>query len=237
MYTYQLEEQEETFRAHCKEQRKALIQRGKNFEEEGGGLEPDEYDRLLKVEALYVSESERLSKLKGLLARKTQQCHVIKRKIDDVASRVELVQYERRFVELYEQIAANLAETRRYYTKYNNMTDTHKFLTKEISILNSISSKYAAVSASDAQKAAFLANLDTIQAGVKEHLSRVQGKEKEEAAKRDALSDQLNKVLHRAGGRLVQGLGGGSGGERRGKETKQDVVPQQSLHVCTRRCG
>ena len=39
-----------------------------------------------------------------------------------MASRAELVQYERRFVEVYEQIAANLEETRRYYTKYNTLT-------------------------------------------------------------------------------------------------------------------
>jgi len=192
-----LEEQEETFRAHCNEQRRVLVARCKNFEEEGGGLPPEEYDRLLKVEALFASESERLSKLKGLLARKTQQCHVLKRKIDDVASRAELVQYERRFVELYEQIAATLEETRRYYTKYNTLTDTHKFLTKEISILNSISSKYSAVSASDTQKAAFLANLDTIQAGVKDNLSRVQGKEKDETMNRDSLADKLNTARSR----------------------------------------
>ena len=205
-----LEEQEETFRAHCKEQRKALVMRCKNFEDEGGGLPAEEYDRLLKVEALFASESERLSKLKGLLARKTQQCHVLKRKIDDVASRAELVQYERRFVELYEQIAANLEETRRYYTKYNTLTDTHKFLTKEISILNSISSKYSAVSASESQKAAFLVNLDTIQAGVKENLSRVQGKEKDETARREALSDQLNKVMCGQRGRGVEASAMGS---------------------------
>ena len=112
---------------------------------------------------------------------------------------------QRRFVEVYEQISANLEETRRYYTKaqilkkyhcwvssreicqgaelwefhffplfvcavqhadrhaqvpdqgdshfylfaisvqYNTLTDTHKFLTKEISILNSIATKYPAV--------------------------------------------------------------------------------------------
>ena len=68
----------------------------------------------------------------------------------------------------------------RYYTKYNTLTDTHKFLTKEISILNSISSKYAAVSASETQKAAFLAQIDTIQAGVKDNLTRVEQKEAEE---------------------------------------------------------
>ena len=86
-------------------------------------------------------------------------------------------------------------ESCRYYTKYNTLTDTHKFLTKEISILNSISSKYAAVSASETQKAAFLAQIDTIQAGVKDNLTRVEQKEAEEMAQRDGLSDKLNKVL------------------------------------------
>ena len=53
------------------------------------------------------------------------------------------------------------------------------------------------MSASDTQKAGFLANLDTIQAGVKDNLSRVQGKEKDETAKRDSLADKLNKAsLH-----------------------------------------
>ena len=83
-----------------------------------------------------------------------------------MASRAELVQYERRFVEVYEQIAANLEETRRYYTKYNTLTDTHKFLTKEISILNSIASKYPAVAASETQKTAFLAQIDSIYSGL-----------------------------------------------------------------------
>ena len=158
-----LEHDEDAFRAHCKEQRRELVARCNNFEDEGGGLAPEEHDRLVKVEELYATECERLSKIKRLLAHKTQQCHVLKRKIDDVATRAELVQYERRFVELYEQIAANLEETRRYYSKYNALTDTHKFLAKEISILNSISSKYVTVSASESQKAAFLAQMDNIQ--------------------------------------------------------------------------
>jgi hypothetical protein len=33
----------------------------------GGGLPAEDFDRLLKVEALFTAEAERLSKLKGLL--------------------------------------------------------------------------------------------------------------------------------------------------------------------------
>jgi hypothetical protein len=46
---------------------------------------------------------------------------------------------------VYEQVAGNLEETRRYYTKYNTLSDTHKYLTKEISILNSIGKQYPQV--------------------------------------------------------------------------------------------
>ncbi len=42
-------------------------------------------------------------------------------------------------------MATKLEETRRYYTKYNTLTDTHKFLTKEVSILNSIYKQYPQV--------------------------------------------------------------------------------------------
>jgi len=61
----------------------------------------------------YNSEMAKLNKLRQLLAKKTQEAQLIKRKIDEIPTRTELVQYERRFVELYEQVAAKLEETRR----------------------------------------------------------------------------------------------------------------------------
>jgi hypothetical protein len=97
------------------------------------------------VEEMYEEESTKLERMRLAVAAKTQDIHMLKRKIDDVPTRAELVQYERRFVELYEQVATKLDETKRYYTKYNTLTDTHKFMTKEVSILNSISKQYPQV--------------------------------------------------------------------------------------------
>ena len=51
-------------------------------------------------------------------------------------------QYEKRFVELYEQITAKLEETRRYYDVFNTLQETKKLLQKEISLLNSIESQF-----------------------------------------------------------------------------------------------
>lgn len=72
---------------------------------------------MLRIEELYASETEKLKRLRLALAKKTQEIHLVKRKIDDIPTRTELVQYERRFVELYEQVAAKLEETRRYYIR------------------------------------------------------------------------------------------------------------------------
>ncbi|KAJ1482165.1 hypothetical protein T484DRAFT_1804824, partial [Baffinella frigidus] len=97
------------------------------LEEGEGGLPPEELERIQKVgvEALFTTERAKLKRLRQSLATKTQQVHLVRRKIDDMATRGELVQYERRFLQVYEQVAGNLEETRRYYTKYNTLSDTH----------------------------------------------------------------------------------------------------------------
>ena len=60
------------------------------------------------------------------------------RRIDETPSRTELLQYEKRFMELYEQIQAKHEETKRFYSQYNTTTDNQGFVNKEISLLNSI---------------------------------------------------------------------------------------------------
>lgn len=54
------------------------------------------------------------------------------RTIDDTPTRTELIQYERRFVELYQQVTWKLDETRKYYDMYNTLDTTLSFLQKEV---------------------------------------------------------------------------------------------------------
>ena len=51
----------------------------------------------------YTSEKERYAKMRRQLAKKTRQVEALKRYIDDIPGRAELSQYQRRFVELYNQ--------------------------------------------------------------------------------------------------------------------------------------
>ena len=71
-------------------------------------------------------------RLRELLAQANLEVSHSVRKIDDVPTRTELIQYERRFVELYQQVAWKLDETKKYYAMYNTLDTTLSFMQKEV---------------------------------------------------------------------------------------------------------
>lgn len=111
-------------------------------------------------------EKERLHVIRMQLAKKNRAIVSIERKLDNVPDRTELAQYQRRFIELYSQgevfffsnvlcnffilkkfslisVSAKHRETKQYFTLYNTLNDTKQYLTKELSLLNSIFENYA----------------------------------------------------------------------------------------------
>jgi len=62
----------------------------------------------------------------------------MERMIDEVPSRTEMSQYQKRFLELYSQVASKLSETRQYYNLYNTLDSTKLYLSREVTLLNSI---------------------------------------------------------------------------------------------------
>ena len=88
------------------------------------------------------------------------------RVIDDVPTRTELIQYEKRFVELYQQVAWKLEETRKYYDLYNTLDSTLGFIQKEIKVLNSVSDNFHSAMRSTTAKAEFSKQFETIVKGV-----------------------------------------------------------------------
>lgn len=112
-------------------------------------------------------ERERLHLIRMQLAKKNRAIVSIERKLDNIPDRTELAQYQRRFIELYSQgnchvfkknkkrtrkiqnhsdfisVSAKHRETKQYFTLYNTLNDTKQYLTKELSLLNSIFENYA----------------------------------------------------------------------------------------------
>lgn len=179
-----LKEQEQNFREHCKSD--LLLLRGKLQEIESGTPEEEE-DRLKE----YEDQKETVTKARLQLAKKNRAIASLTRQLDDVPGRSELTQYQRRFMELYNQVSAKHKETKQYYTLYNTLDDTKLYLSKELSLLNSIQDNYNEAMASTSGKEQFLKQFEAIVAGVKRNKSKVEKRCADEKNRRDGLSRQL----------------------------------------------
>ncbi|XP_061186128.1 coiled-coil domain-containing protein 93-like isoform X4 [Saccostrea echinata] len=192
-----LKKQEQDFKAHCKEEMSRLKAQIEDLK--AGTEEEDSEDktRASLIDKQYEADREKLHKIRLLLARKTREIAVLQRKIDEVPSRAELSQYQRRFVELYDQVSATHKETKQFYTLYNTLDDTKLYLNKEISLLNSIHDNFRQAMASPASREQFLKQFENIVEGIKQNKAKLEKRKQEEKMKRDQLNDQYLDLVEK----------------------------------------
>lgn len=87
-------------------------------------------------------EQERLQGLRLQVAKQNRMIVTVQRQLDNIPDRTELAQYQKRFLELYNQVSAKHRETKQFFTLYNTLSDTKMCLQKELSFLNSIHDSY-----------------------------------------------------------------------------------------------
>ncbi|KAG5316978.1 CCD93 protein, partial [Acromyrmex heyeri] len=179
-----LKEQEYNFREQCKSDLNFL--RGM-LQEIENGAPMEEEDRVKE----YEEQKEIIIRVRLQLAKKNRIIASLTRQLDDVPGRSELTQYQRRFMELYNQVSAKHKETKQYYTLYNTLDDTKLYISKELSLLNSIQDNYNEAMASTSGKEQFLKQFETIVAGVKRNKAMVEKRCTDEKGRRDTLSRQL----------------------------------------------
>ncbi|XP_042901426.1 coiled-coil domain-containing protein 93 isoform X2 [Parasteatoda tepidariorum] len=192
-----LKKQEQEFRAHCKEELarlKSEIEELKASSEQGTS-EDNEHTEM--VEKQYNLDKEKLQKIRMLLARKNKEIAVIQRKFDEVPSRAELSQYQKRFVELYNQVAAKHKETKQFYTLYNTLEDTRMYITKEVDLLNSIQENFTEAMSSSSSRGEFLTKLEQIVERIIQNKAKVEKKKLELKDQRDKLNDHLVDLIEK----------------------------------------
>lgn len=91
-----LKEQEFNFREQCKSDLNLLKNKLQEIE---NGTSEEEEDRLKE----YEEQKEAVMKVRLQLAKKNRAIASLTRQLDDVPGRSELTQYQRRFMELYNQ--------------------------------------------------------------------------------------------------------------------------------------
>lgn len=119
----------------------------------------------------------------------------IQRQLDNIPDRTELAQYQRRFLELYNQVSAKHRETKQYYTLYNTLDDTKLYVEKELSLLNSIYENYNEGMINQQTKDQFIKQFEAIVEGIKQTQDKVKTKYKDEKIKQDSLKAQLMSLI------------------------------------------
>jgi len=97
----------------------------------------------------------------------------MQRQLDEIPSRAELAQYQKRFLELYIQVSSKLSETRQFYNLYNILDATKLYLEREVSLLNNIFDNFEKAKATKGNQERFLDTLENMLKSVRELLAKV----------------------------------------------------------------
>lgn len=191
-----LKSQEQQFRAHCREEMSRLQQNIDNLKSESAESS-EEKERGLVFEQQLKAEREKLQKIRLLLARRNREIAILQRKIDEVPSRAELTQYQKRFIELYAQVSATHKETKQFFTLYNTLDDKKVYLEKEVNLLNSIHDNFQQAMASSGTREQFLRQMEQIVDGIRQNRNKMEKKKQENKMRRDQLNDEYLEMLEK----------------------------------------
>ncbi|KAK9538168.1 hypothetical protein VZT92_005720 [Zoarces viviparus] len=190
-----LKQQEQEFRTHCREEMVRLQQNIKELKTASGQDTEEEKERNQLIDKQYNTDREKLQKIRLLMARRNREIAILQRKIDEVPSRAELTQYQKRFIELYSQVSATHKETKQFFTLYNTLDDKKVYLEKEVNLLNSIHDNFHQAMASSAAKEQFLRQMEQIVEGIKQSRIKMEKKKQENKMRRDQLNDEYLELL------------------------------------------
>uniref|UniRef100_A0A671TTS8 Coiled-coil domain-containing protein 93 n=1 Tax=Sparus aurata TaxID=8175 RepID=A0A671TTS8_SPAAU len=190
-----LKQQEQEFRTHCREEMVRLQQNIEELKTESGQDTDEEKERNQLIDKQYNTDREKLQKIRLLMARRNREIAILQRKIDEVPSRAELTQYQKRFIELYSQVSATHKETKQFFTLYNTLDDKKVYLEKEVNLLNSIHDNFQQAMSSSAAKDQFLRQMEQIVEGIKQSRIKMEKKKQENKMRRDQLNDEYLELL------------------------------------------
>ena len=192
--------QEKEFKRTCKRQLASLQARIQALEAEeaaDGAEASGPVARLRAAEAAHAEVSTKHKRFRGLLARRNHEIARLRRVLDDVPSRGELLQYEKRFVELFEELNATREETDKRFASYNFQNEERKILEQETTLIGSVHSSFATAMKSSKGQAQFLEQMDKFVGSARglgerqrEQLAKRQRQRDAKAAEHDGMADK-----------------------------------------------
>ncbi|KAI6652452.1 Coiled-coil domain-containing protein 93-like isoform X3 [Oopsacas minuta] len=205
----QLKKQEKQFRQHCNDEIYRLTSVINSLRTQGKQGTDTFCVDIQKISEQRQYDHQRYIKVKNILAKKTREISTLQRRIDDIPSRAELAQYQRRFVELHKLVSATLTETRQYFTLYNTLNDTQIFLDKELQLLNILYEKFDTAMTSQSNKNIYIKHLVQFLDETQSNLEKLEIKKNTKKDMKDILNDNYVLLLdqQRQYSKLVRDFG------------------------------
>lgn len=143
-----------------------------------------------------LSESlEKLNAAKKELAARLRAVMSVKRKLGEVPTQSELIQYERGFSDVNDHIQEKHRHTRKYYATYNTLLEIKELMLKETSLLNSISSQFQDAITTTNGCTKLIASMEGIVKGSQQKLQKVELGLQEEQKVSDALKKRYAAAI------------------------------------------
>lgn len=97
---------------------------------------------LAEIDAEFEAEQEKLLRQRKLVAVENRNINIVQRKIENCPSKVEITQFHKRLVELFDNMNLKAEENRKYINLFNTVQETKRLFDQEKKHLNEISQSY-----------------------------------------------------------------------------------------------
>lgn len=154
-----LNEQKVALKKSCREEQARLdreLERIKKRNEDM--LKAEHAEFLVQIDEEFELENEKLTEHRKQIAEVNVAVTTLQRKIDNIPSKIEITQFHKRLVELFEALNVTAEECKRFVNIFNTVQDSQRFFKQQESYLKEISTNYKACKHKK-EKEALLLNL------------------------------------------------------------------------------
>lgn len=190
-----LKKKESDFRKSCKQKIEEMVAKNNLLQKEIDSF--DEVNTTKNMEGEINTEfEEQAYRLRVDLAHKSKIVSGLERRLDNIPSPYELAQYQRRFVELENQVSAEFSESQKFVILFNRLLDQKSFIEREVSLLESILENIPDVKYTNSSaKALFIDKLSRLLQGMDQSKNTLEKNLRDHEKKRQEAKDDLNKLL------------------------------------------
>jgi len=144
-----LAEEKSQMKKKAKEEKKRLDEEIEKMKQRKEQLAAEEHAAVLEqIDAEFTEENNKLLEQRKLIAAENMNINKLQRRIENCPSNVELTQFQKRMIELFDNMNLKSEENRKYFNLFNTVQETKRLFAQEFKYLNEILTLYKQCKAS-----------------------------------------------------------------------------------------